>query len=82
MVRPTILIWVAKANKEVLGYISVEDFCAVTGYPVPENGQALRNGVELYRTAEYIFGIVRTSKQRPTLQWCQEQQRFEPLVVA
>jgi hypothetical protein len=80
-VGPTMVIWVATRDKELVGYLSVEDFCAMTGYPFPANGRGLRNGVEVHRTAEYIFGVVRTSKYRPTLQWCKEQQRLEPVQV-
>ena len=81
MVRPTIVIWVATPDKEVVGYLSVDDFCAMTGYPFPANAQGLRNGVELHRTAEYIFGVLRTSKQDPTLQWCKQQQRLESVPI-
>jgi hypothetical protein len=79
MVRPPIVIWVATPDKEVVGYLSIGDFCAMTGCTVPVNGQGLRNGVELHRTAEYIFGALRTTKQSPTLQWSNEQQRLEPI---
>jgi hypothetical protein len=44
-------------------------------------GRGLRNGVEVHRTADYIFGTLRTSKHGPTLQWCKEQQRLEPVQV-
>ena len=82
MVGPTMVIWVATRDKELVGYLSVEDFCAMTGYPFPANARGLRNGVEVHRTAEYIFGLFRTSNHRPTLQWCKAQQRLEPVPAA
>jgi hypothetical protein len=73
------VIWVSSPDKRLLGYLSVEDFCAMTAFPLPADGQGIKDGVELCRTDQYIFGALRTSKHRPTLRWSQEQQQIQPL---
>jgi hypothetical protein len=73
------VIWVSGPDKQVLGYLSVEDFCAMTDYPMPPDGRGIKDGVEVYRTEQYIFGALRTSKHQPTLRWSQEHQLIEPL---
>jgi hypothetical protein len=75
------IIWVSSLAKQVLGYLSVEDFCAMTNYPLPTDGPAIRDAVELYRTQQYIFGALRTSQCRPTLRWSLVRQELERIPV-
>jgi hypothetical protein len=75
------LIWVAQLDKELLGYITVEEFCAMTGnspgFLAERDG--MKDGVEIYRTGDHIFGTLSASKGRPSLRWSIGQQRFERL---
>jgi hypothetical protein len=71
------VIWVSTSDKQVVGYLSVEDFCAMTSYEFPDNPRLIRNGVELYRNERYIFGALRASNYAPTLRWSKERQTLE-----
>jgi hypothetical protein len=71
------VIWVSTPDKQVVGYLSVEDFCAMTSYQLPSNPRLIRNGVELYRDERYIYGALRASSYVPTLRWSQERQTLE-----
>jgi hypothetical protein len=73
------VIWVTTPDKQLVGYLSVEDFCAMTEYPFPTNPRSVREGVEVYRNKQYIFGALRTSKHQPTLRWSAERQTLEPI---
>ncbi|MGH7232320.1 MAG: hypothetical protein ACREJU_13325 [Nitrospiraceae bacterium] len=74
------LIWVSGLDKQVLGYITVADFCAMTACPLlTARRQAFSDGVEIYRTDSYIFGVISSPKSRPSLRWSCQQQRFEPI---
>jgi hypothetical protein len=75
------VIWVTTLDKQLVGYLSVEDFCAMTEYSFPADGRGVKNGVEVHRTGKYIFGALRNSKQPPTLQWSAKQQTLEPLSI-
>ena len=75
------VIWVTSLDKQLLGYLSMEDFCAMTDYPLPPDGKGIKDGVELHRTEQYIFGALRTSKHQPTLRWSEEEQKMQPLRV-
>jgi hypothetical protein len=71
------IIWVSSLSKQVVGYLSVEDFCVMTNRPLPADGLAIRDAVELHRTEQYIFGALRTSQLRPTLRWSLERHDVE-----
>jgi hypothetical protein len=74
------LVWVSGLDKQVLGYITVADFCAMTGHTLPTaQRQTFSDGVEIYRTDHYIFGVIYSPKSRPSLRWSCRQQRFEPI---
>jgi hypothetical protein len=74
------LIWVSGLDKQVLGYITVADFCAMTGHTPPvAQRQTFSDGVEIYRTDHHIFGVISSSKSRPSLRWSRLQQRLEPI---
>ena len=75
------IIWVSNLGKDVLGYLSLEDFCAMTKRPVPTDA-LLRDAVELHRTEQYIFGALRTSQCPPTLRWSVARQKLEPIPIA
>ena len=75
------LIWVSSRSKEILGYLSVEDFCAMTHYPMPSDGSSIIDAVELHRTEQYIFGALRNSQYRPTLRWSLARQELERVPV-
>jgi hypothetical protein len=75
------IIWVSTNAKELLGYLSVEDFCAMTNYSLRPDGPEIHDAVELHRTARYIFGALRTSQYRPTLRWSLVRQELEHIPV-
>jgi hypothetical protein len=75
------IIWVSSLAKQHLGYLSVEDFCAMTKYPLPAEAPAIRDAVELHRTTQYIFGALRTPHLRPTLRWSLERQELERIPI-
>jgi hypothetical protein len=75
------IIWVSSVGKQVLGYISVDDFCAMTKRPLPADGAETPDGVELHRTEEHIFGALRTSQWPPTHRWSLARQRLERIPV-
>jgi hypothetical protein len=74
------LIWVSGSDKQVLGYVTVADFRAMTGYTAPlAQRQTFSDGVEIYRTDHHIFGVISSPKSRPSLRWSCQQQRLDPI---
>jgi hypothetical protein len=76
------LIWVAGLDKQLLGYMSPVDFGVMTGnleLVRQREGKTVNDGVEIYRTAQYIFGTLSVSNYRPSLCWSIQDQRVEPI---
>jgi hypothetical protein len=75
------IIWVSNQSKEILGYLSTEDFLAMTHYALPSDSATLRDAMEVHRTDQYIFGVLRHSQYRPTLRWSMARQELERIPV-
>jgi hypothetical protein len=77
-----LLIWVCTLDKQLVGTMSVDDFCAITGGPdvllEACETHGVHDGMEIHRTDEYIFGLT-LSPVRPSLHWSSQGHCFTAL---